>query len=253
MAFVKPSSGGYEFTLPTQGITTTDSNADPVSGQTAPVTLGPGEFNPTIDAGLWRPASLGDYVWEDINHDGIQNDGATGVNGVLVTLLDDEGNVISTTTTFTGGPNNAAGYYTFTQLISDTYVVSFTLPAGYQWTLPNQGETDALDSDGTPQPPEGGVGTAVTGPYVLNAGESIPTVDQGVWRPASVGNYVWMDDDRDGVNNEPADRGVNGVTVRLLGVEGELISTTVTANDPNGNPGYYTFTNLAPDRYVRGV
>ncbi|NJM40379.1 MAG: hypothetical protein HC853_06235 [Anaerolineae bacterium] len=193
---------------------------------------------------MWRPASLGDTVWEDINHDGIQNDELTGVNGVLVTLLDDEGNVIATTTTSTGGPNNAAGYYTFTNLISDTYSVSFTLPAGYQWTLPNEGESDALDSDGVPQ---GNV--AVTGAYVLNAGESNPTVDQGVWRPASLGNYVWVDDDRDGVQDEPASRGVNGVTVRLLGVEGELISTTVTADDPNGNPGYYTFTNLVPYRY----
>ena len=41
------------------------------------ITLTPGEFdnnfNNTIDAGLFRKAKLGNFVWEDINGDGIQN------------------------------------------------------------------------------------------------------------------------------------------------------------------------------------
>ena len=130
-----------------------------------------------MDQGLWRPASLGDYVWEDLNHNGQQDDGNTGINGVPVALLNSSNNVVSTTTTFTGGPGNIPGYYTFTNLISGTYHVSFTLPSGYVATTPNVGN-DATDSDGLPSG-----NAAVTGNYVLNAGQSIPTVDQGLWRP----------------------------------------------------------------------
>ena len=40
----------------------------------------------TLDAGLYQLASLGDFVWADINANGIQNTGEPGRNGALVTL-----------------------------------------------------------------------------------------------------------------------------------------------------------------------
>ena len=43
--------GGFAWTQPTVGITTTDSNADSTGG-TTPITLASGEYNPTIDAGV---------------------------------------------------------------------------------------------------------------------------------------------------------------------------------------------------------
>jgi len=53
---------------------------------------------------------LGNYVWVDTNGNGVQDESGTGLNGVVVTLLDGSGNVLSTTTTTNGG------YYTFTNL-----------------------------------------------------------------------------------------------------------------------------------------
>ena len=91
---------------------------------------------------------------------------------MAVALLDSAGNVVSTTTTFTGGPSNIPGYYTFTNLISGTYHVSFTLPAGYLATVADSGE-DVTDSDGVTSG-----NAAVTDNVVLNAGESISTIDQ---------------------------------------------------------------------------
>src|SRR5262249_10276276 len=43
--------------------------------------------------------SIGDFVWNDINHNGLQDAGEPGVQGVGVTLLDGSGNVLATTTT----------------------------------------------------------------------------------------------------------------------------------------------------------
>jgi hypothetical protein len=47
-----------------------------------------GENDPTWDAGLYIPASLGNFVWLDANADGIQGGGnETGIPQVVVSLL----------------------------------------------------------------------------------------------------------------------------------------------------------------------
>jgi hypothetical protein len=46
---------------------TTDSDPNPTTGNSNPVTVTSGGSNQTIDAGLYQPASLGNYVWEDAN------------------------------------------------------------------------------------------------------------------------------------------------------------------------------------------
>jgi trimeric autotransporter adhesin len=59
----------------------------------------------------------------------------------------------------------------------------------------------------------------------------------------SVGNYVWNDTNGDGLNNEPASAGLNGVTVELWNATTNTqVGTSIqTMNDANGNPGYYNF------------
>jgi hypothetical protein len=42
---------------------------------------------------------IGDFVWLDGNRDGIQDPGEPGIAGVIVQLVDDQGNVLATTTT----------------------------------------------------------------------------------------------------------------------------------------------------------
>ena len=40
----------------------------------------------TIDAGYLGTGTIGDYVWEDLNNNGIQDDGNTGIDSVVVQL-----------------------------------------------------------------------------------------------------------------------------------------------------------------------
>ncbi len=109
-------------------------------------------------------ASLGDYVFVDQDHDGIQTTGDTPLEGVLVTLISN-GTVVSTQTT------NATGNYLFTGLTPGIpYSVSFTTPTGYSATLANQGGNGALNSD-----PVGGIST----PISLSAGEQNLDLDAG--------------------------------------------------------------------------
>ncbi|MBK9462542.1 MAG: carboxypeptidase regulatory-like domain-containing protein [Sphingobacteriales bacterium] len=87
------------------------------------------------------PASLGNYVWYDVNQDGIQDATETGVDGVTVTLYDGNGAVVATTTT------DATGAYEFTGLTPGVpYQVGFSdLPATYVFTTADQGGDDALE------------------------------------------------------------------------------------------------------------
>ncbi len=68
-------------------------------------------MTPTWDAGLYQTASLGDFVWNDLNANGIQEAGEPGINGVTVELFNGSG-VSQGTTTTAGG-----GLYSFTGLI----------------------------------------------------------------------------------------------------------------------------------------
>ena len=74
-----------------------------------PVTVTTGGTT-VVDFGYYdTPASIGDFVWDDLNGDGIQNGGEPGSNGVLVTMLVKYPNGGTTTvTTVTGDDPSTA-------------------------------------------------------------------------------------------------------------------------------------------------
>lgn len=88
---------GYSETISLVPPPDRDSNGSPTT-----VTLPTRDSSDqTIDFGFTTPCTgtIGDYVWTDLNDNGIQEAGETGQNGVLVQLLDAGGNVLASTTT----------------------------------------------------------------------------------------------------------------------------------------------------------
>jgi hypothetical protein len=82
------------------------------------VTLAAGDNYPDLDTGYFSPkASLGNFVWFDLDRDGIQDAGEPGIENVVVTLYNSSGTAIGTTTT------NAVGFYSFWDLDPGTYTV----------------------------------------------------------------------------------------------------------------------------------
>src|SRR5204862_133986 len=76
---------GYNVSPTLQGgDTTKDSNPNP-SG-TTPGTLTGGSSDLTVDFGYYKNVTIGDFVWNDTNANGIQDSGETGINGVPLTL-----------------------------------------------------------------------------------------------------------------------------------------------------------------------
>ncbi|MCB9278057.1 MAG: carboxypeptidase regulatory-like domain-containing protein [Lewinellaceae bacterium] len=158
------------------------TDSDNVGGYTGTIVLDSGENDDTNDAGyISTGTSLGDYVWEDTDGDGLQDSGEPGVSGVTVNLKDAGGNVIATTTT------DGNGYYHFTGLVPGTYSVQFVLPGGYEFTQLNQGGDESLDSDAD------ATMNGMTNTVTLASGDNYEDLDAGLYQPASLGDYVWED------------------------------------------------------------
>ena len=171
---VEPGEYYVEFTLPSGmvfspmdvGTDNADSDADTVTGETACTTLDPGENDLTWDAGMYEPACIGDFVWNDINENGIQDVSEPGILGITVTLYDCDNNLIATTTT------DANGLYRFT-VAPGEYYVEFTLPSGMVFSPMDVG-TDNADSDADPT-------TGMTLCTTLDPGENDLTWDAGMY------------------------------------------------------------------------
>ncbi len=224
---------GYVFTMADQGADTSDSDANRTTGRTATFTLASGQTDDTWDAGLYRPASLGDRVWLDTNGNGVQETGEPGVKDVTVQLSGITGAGV---TVSRNAITDDDGFYRFDDLAPGTYTVTVVAPAGYVFTAANQGGDDTADSDADPN-------TGVMSATVLESGEVDLTWDAGLYRPASVGNRVWYDINANGIA-DPEERGVGGITVSLYRSDGTLVDTRVTDSS-----GFYLFTNLPPGEY----
>lgn len=183
-----------------------------------------------VDFCFRPPASIGDFVWEDTNANGIQDTGETGIPGVSVQLMDCVGNVLATTTT------DANGLYGFSGLMPGNYNIQVVIPAGYIVSPKDVGSNDAVDSDAD------ATGTMVC--TTLVSGENDTTWDAGLVRiPAAIGNFVWQDSNGNGIQDN-GESGFPNVTVRLVDCAGHIFASTVTDGS-----GFYLFGGLAPGNY----
>ncbi len=227
ISFTLPS--GYEFTKQNVGIDESEeSDANVLTGNTSCITLNSGEYNHTIDAGMYQPASIGDFVWEDINGDGIQNNGETGISEVEVSLYNcSDSSLITNTTT------NQTGYYNFTGLAPGEYYIGFTAPLGYEFTTMGDGEYFE-DSDANP--------SGNTSCVALTSGKTDNTIDSGLYRPATISNFVWNDTNGNGIQ-DPDEPGIEGIEIRIYTSDGIYLTNTTT----NGS-GFYKFL-VSPGSY----
>ena len=197
--------------------------------------------NMTLDFGFVTGASIGNFVWLDLDMDGIQDANEDGIPGVEVILAPPAGIDVGAgpgapITTITG----ANGEYLFPDLPPFTsadptlgYVVTVN-PA----TLPN-GLVQTFDEGVVP----GSLGTLDNSsePIQLSPEEEHLTADFGYAPPlGSIGDRVFIDADDDGVQ-DPGEPGIENVTVILTLPDG---TTQTQVTDANGN---YLFTNLPLD------
>ncbi len=110
--------------------------------------------------------SIGNFVWDDKNANGIQDAGEAGLAGVTVKLINSIGTVIATTIT------DDDGFYKFSGLVAGTYTVQFVALDNYKFSPQVQGNDTAKDSDAN--------GNGLTQTITLATGQNINTIDAGL-------------------------------------------------------------------------
>ena len=230
--------------------------------------------NMTVDFGFVTPLSVGSFVWEDLNGDGIQDANEPPISGAVVTLLladgtpalDADGLPVAAQTT------GADGLYYFDNLPEGDYIVQVT-PANGLTPSPVQSAADddvAGDSNIAGESATT-AGAFVSPPFNLAYGEEPQeadtsrgdaqdgvagsgadlngnmTIDFGFVPPASIGDYIWLDLNMDGVQ-DANEEGIANVVVTLTppaGVDlgnGPGVAITTTTDTEGG----YLFPDLPP-------
>ncbi|MCB1057370.1 MAG: choice-of-anchor A family protein, partial [Acidobacteria bacterium] len=176
-----------------------------------------------------RAFLVGDTVFEDSDGDGFQDPGESGIDHVMIELLSANGAVIDQALTSGGGA------YVF-EVDAGAYSVRVAAS--------NFAPGGAL---------QGMVST--TGDEISDTvvDDNVLTYDFGYSGTGSIGNFVWLDANGDGIDNEPAGSGIAGVTVRLTGAgadgslgTGDDVVYTPQVTDAAGG---YLFTDLSPGTY----
>jgi protocatechuate 3,4-dioxygenase beta subunit len=238
---------GYEVTLQDVGNDEKDSDISKNNFITKGITVIAGQNDLSWDMGIFNKekASLGNKVWYDRNHDGIQDINETGVSAVKITLYDKENKIVRTTRT------NEYGEYIFRDLVPSEYFIEFSeFPAGYMITKQNFGEDSLLDSDANYH-------RGQTVLITLEAGETDLSWDVGLYIPTLVdfGNKVWDDVNFNGIqdNNEAGLANVKVTLVKngILQIPSEQTTTATTSVYTDSN-GHYIFQNIeafSPHQY----
>jgi hypothetical protein len=192
----------------------------------------------TSTISLGNKSKLGNYAWEDLNGDGTQQGTEPGLANVTVTLM---GTMTNGTPVTASAITDASGMYMFDGLMAGKYKVVFAHPNGYIPTVKNIG-SDLDDSDVDPI-------TKTTGFYDLADGQSNMTVDAGYIKLVKLGDRVWFDKNKNGIQ-DANESGFANIMVKLYkaGADNQfktaddvLIQTTNT-----DNTGMYMFADVMP-------
>jgi hypothetical protein len=188
--------------------------------------------------------SIGDRVWRDADGNGIQGNSESGWSGVTVRLRSCDGAVVKSTTT------DAGGGYRFDNLGAGKYQVEVVAPEGVKFSPRNAGNDGSRNSDADTSSGR----TWCTS--ISSAGENRTGLDVGLVPKSgggsssdsgggsSLGDYVWNDKNRDGIQNN-IEPGLADVKIKLRDCNGIYQQTAFTNNN-----GKYAFTNLASGSYM---
>ena len=181
--------------------------------------------NNSSSASITVKHRLSGKVYYDANESSSFDNGEDPFKDITVELVGADGNVVATMTT------DADGNYSFADLDAATYTVKVT-KAGELAEL-----TQTEDPDGTKDNASGAI--------TLNADNPVrENINFGYIKKHAISGKVYLDHNRDKTKNT-GDVDVPGVTVNLLGKDGNVVGTTTTDKDGN-----YSFTGLNDGTYT---
>ena len=228
------------------------------------------------DLGLYASSTgaIGDYVWNDVNGNGIQDESnSEGINGVEIFLYDNASSASPIASVVTSNDvNGNPGFYLFENIAVGNYFLELSLPSGVTYaTQGSNGSSDPSDSDfnsTTNRTEVFGVtagnydnswdaglilsGTEVCGNGVDDDGDGTidcPSISGSIFEDINYGGgngrtYSVADASAQASGWTANDVAVENVRIELYDNTGNFIATTTT-----NALGQYTFTEVAPGNY----
>ena len=198
---------------------------------------------------------IGDFVFADLNGNGIQDEDEGGINGITISLFADDNDdgeadnpnsPIATSTSSSNG-SGGSGQYGF-GASPGSYVLMATDLNGFIITASGAGDDGTRDSDFD----SASSSVAIT----VSANDNRADVDLGLYTVGSISGITFNDQNADGIRQN-GEAGINSIIVNLFAdvdqngdpdSSDELASTTTST--VNGVAGSYLFSNLAPGSYI---
>jgi hypothetical protein len=181
---------------------------------------------PVLHAGV-TPINVGNFVWNDVDGDGVQDANEPGMADVIVQLWNDARNML-----LDQAVTSASGIYTVQAPGAGSYRVRVVLPLASDGFSPKDaGANDLTDSDINPAGSTLGFTDTIT---LASNVISTTSHDAGIVRtPIALGDRVWNDYDADGIQDgiEP---GMAGVVVELWN-DAKTLTLRSTTTDAAGN------------------
>ncbi len=223
------SGDGHIETLHSQGDGFNDSDLTGENGHltTGSFYMSEGEQRDDLDLGLTQRGSIISQVWEDSNHNGLQDADETGMlfSAYIMTCTGQFMMMIS---------SDENGELIFDDLLPGCYQIQYILPTNTEATIINPTD-DALNSDID--------STGLTVEIILCAGQIEENIDAGYFMRGRLGDFVWIDTDYNGIQ-DPGEPGYGGLFIKLLNEMGNAIDSTTSLST-----GYYEFNSLSPGIY----
>jgi hypothetical protein len=160
----------------------------------------------TANFGDQPQGTVSGVVFNDVDGNGVQDGGEGGIGGVTVRLY--QGTSFSLTTT-----TDSSGVYSFTGVVSGTYTVASSRPAGFVNTTP-EARTVVVSPNGS------------------------ATANFGYRQMGTVGGAVFNDLNGNGIR-DAGEPGIADVEITLTSAGGTFTTTTTVS-------GAYLFTDVAP-------
>ena len=229
-SFDKLPAGTYTVTVVQDGpIAGLEQTGDPdATKDNASESITLNNDNPSttdVNFGYVNNNSLSGTVYRDDSRNGDQDGTEPGYSGVIVQLLDKDGQVITTTTT------DANGRYSFDKLPDGTY--SVTVVKDGELADTEQTEDPDATKDNSSEP--------------VTLGEDNPSkdhIDFGYVPDYSIHGLVYRDGDRS-ESHGTDEKGYANQTVELRDKDGKVVATTTTDAD-----GAYSFEKLPAGDYT---
>jgi uncharacterized repeat protein (TIGR01451 family) len=199
-----------------------------------------------IEIEVITEAIIGDFVFNDIDGDGIQDSNEPGISGVIVTLFDINNQVVAESET------GLDGIYEFEEIDEGNYYVTFTLENDDLVSSPPNAGNNANDSNIT-----GENGPGSTAFFEVIAGQDDLTIDAGFFACSLIKGVTYYDVNEDDIR-QSTENGINGLLVNLFKrVNGIWIledsQTTQHDSDTASDDGIWEFCVGSGEYYIEVV